>query len=63
MLANKYHLEEDPIEPDKTPGFKNKIMAIDPEKWVENMTNVMFKAILIFGIPYFLFVLIKFLSL
>ncbi|MGV3489223.1 MAG: hypothetical protein ACO1OC_11655, partial [Tuberibacillus sp.] len=64
MLANKYSYEK----PSKTVSIKtfklgNVRIKIDPEKFIENMTNIMFKAIIIFGIPYFLFVFFKFLTL
>ncbi|WP_077616313.1 hypothetical protein [Caenibacillus caldisaponilyticus] len=37
--------------------------AIDPEHIVENMTGVMFRIILFFGVPYCIYIFFKFLSL
>lgn len=65
MLANKYQWDVDgrsKQSEDSTPKWK-KLIDIDPEAVVENITNIMFKCILILGVPYFLFVLIRFLML
>jgi len=65
VLANKYQWEENRVESinNKTRSWWKKKIVLDPEVIIENITDVMFKGILIFGIPYFLFVLFKFLSL
>ena len=62
MLANKYYLKEDKrtIQKDDQETRWGKKFQVDPEAIVENMTGFMFKGILIFGIPYFFIVLIKF---
>jgi hypothetical protein len=64
MLANKYHWEEDNRAPKNVKTtLWNRILQFNPEDVVENMTGFMFKGILIFGIPYFLFVLIRFMMI
>ncbi|MBM7645250.1 hypothetical protein JOD45_001461 [Scopulibacillus daqui] len=44
-------------------SFIKDFNKIQPEDLLEKMTNVMFKMILFLGIPYFIFIFIKFLMI
>ncbi|WP_027723815.1 hypothetical protein [Tuberibacillus calidus] len=65
MLTNKMDWQERKLHSSnvRQQVFWRKWQEVDPEKIVENLSSWMFKAILVFGIPYFLFVLIKFMTL
>ncbi|TCP31598.1 hypothetical protein EV207_10288 [Scopulibacillus darangshiensis] len=65
MLAEKVMEKAKPNRSlfNKVNVFLIKLPHLKAEDLLEMLTNVMFKAILIFGVPYFIYVFIKFLSI
>ncbi|GGH78806.1 hypothetical protein JOD43_001587 [Pullulanibacillus pueri] len=65
MLAEKYSIQKTTTVT-RSAHLKNKIEAIknwDPERLVGRLSDALFKCVLFFAIPYFIYVLIKFLTL
>ena len=65
MLAEKYVIDKEKKEGQVSFITKSiqRIKSIDPEALVGQLADILFKGVLIFAIPYFIYVLVKFINL
>jgi|GEM_PF-2158443 len=48
---------------DKLDRVKQTIEEWDPEKWVDQLSSLLFKGVLFFALPYFIYILVKFIMM